>query len=176
MNLGNKKILREFVIISKKEWLEKKEEFKKIKQELQMENKDIFESCFKQSNDDITSIKKGTLIILKDLPEKINKNEIKIWVSNFIEPAYVDYNSHKRECVIRFSHGIFADSFLNKFNNDENENERKLNDKIIQIEKMEGDEEEKYILKVENLMKDFSIKKQNKKFRTNSLVTPQDQE
>ena len=171
MNLGNKKTLREFVILSKKEWLNKKEEFKKIKQELQIENKDIFESCFKQSNEDISSIRKGTLIILRDLPEKINKNDINIWVSHFIEPAYIDFNSHRRECIVRFSHAIFADSFLNKFHS---ENERKLNDKIIHIEKMEGEEEEKYILKDENLMKDFAIKKQNKKFTTNSLLNDEE--
>ena len=164
MNWSNNTILREFAILSKREWLEKKEEFKKIKQELQTENKDLFQSCFKQSNEDINSIRKGTLIILKDLPEKINKNDIKIWVSHFIEPAYVDYNNHRKECIVRFSHAIFADSFLNKFNE---ENERKINDEIIQIEKMEGEEEEKYISKVENLMKDFGNKKQNKKVKLN---------
>jgi hypothetical protein len=171
MNLGSKKILKEFVIISKKNWLLKKDEFKKIKLDLQIQNKDIFEKCFKKTNEDINIIKKGTLIILKDLPEKINKNDIKIWISHFIEPAYVDYNSNNKECIIRFSHPIFADYFLNTFNHQDKdyifdidyENSRKLNGKILYVEKMEGDDEDKYIKKVEKRKKEFSFKKKNKK-------------
>ena len=148
------------MIYTKKDWLGKKEEFKMLKLELQNENKDLFSSCFQQSNEDIINVKKGTFIILKNLPDKISRNEIKIWVSHFVEPAYVDLNLPKKECIVRFSHPIYADSFVNKFYNCK---ETKINNHKIDIVKLEGEDEEKYIKKVDQLKKDFSQNKKNEK-------------
>lgn len=100
-------------------------------------------------------------MILKDLPEKITKSDIKIWISHFVEPAYVDLNQAKHECIIRFAQPIFAESFVNKFFI---ENEKKINNHPIQIEILEGEEEDKYISKVENLKKEFQDKKSKKKY------------
>jgi len=141
------------VIFSKKHWLEKKEEFKKLKNEFQNENKDLFISCFKQINNDINQIKEGTLIILKNLPEKISKNEIKIWISHFVEPSYIDLNHHKNQCIVRFSHPIIADSFINLFKGLE---EKNLKYPKIKVEKLEGEEEKQYVEKVEFLQAEFA--------------------
>ena len=136
-----------------------------MKSELQNENKDLFVSCFKQTNKDINQLKEGTLIILKNLPMKITKNEIKIWISHFVEPAYIDLNSNKNECIVRFLHPILADSFVNFFNGKE-ENICLKNQKI-KVEKL-GDEEEKlYIEKVKKLQEEFA--KNNKK-KSDNLI------
>jgi len=125
-----------------------------------MENQDLFISCFKQTNSDINILREGTLIKIKNLPNKITKNEIKIWISHFVEPAYVDLNNEKKECIIRFSYPIFADSFINLF---KEKDEIKLNEYIVQLEKLEGEEEKKYIEKVKGLQEQFEKNKKNKK-------------
>lgn len=148
------------VIFSKKHWLEKKEEYKKLKTDLQNENKDLFISCFKQNNKYINQIKEGTLIILKNLPLKITKNEIKIWISHFVEPAYIDFNSNRNECIVRFLHPILADSFINFFKGKEDEINIKNNK--IKVEKLEGESERIYIEKVKKLQEEFSKNKKKK--------------
>lgn len=153
--------MRELVIFSKKHWLEKKEEYKKLKNELQNENQDLFISCFKQSNSSVNQIKEGTLIFLKDLPEKITKNELKILISHFVEPSYIDLNHNKNECIVRFSHPILADSFINLFKGCEENNFKNQN---IKVEKLEGEEEKQYIQKIEKLQAEFAKnKKRNSK-------------
>lgn len=169
MNWNNNQPLRELVIYSKKHWLKKKEEYKNLKNELQIENKDLFISCFKQTNDDINIIKEGTLVIIKNLSERITKNEIKIWVSHFVEPAYVDFNNSKKECIVRFSHSIFADSFINLFKNMKDTRINNHNN-IVKLEKLQGEDETKYINKVRKLQEDFAKNKTAKKNQTSSEI------
>ena len=149
----NKYEMKPLKIITKKEWLEKKEEFKIIKKELQNENIDLFNQCLSMDNTKASNITKGTLIKLEGINENIDKKDIKIEISHFIEPSYVDLNSNKKECIIRFSHGILADSFFQKYSNE------KLTIKECQINvcKMEGNEEDEYIKKVQTLKHNFIV-------------------
>jgi RNA recognition motif-containing protein len=158
-------------IITKTKWLEKKKEFKLLKKELQNENKDIFAECLGQDSTQLTNeIPKGVLVKLADLPvdKKIDKSDIKIWVSHFVEPIYVDYNDkiNPTECILRFSHPIIADSFINKVLNDESSGLFK--NKKINIEKLTSQNEENYLMKVEQLKKDFQFKK-NKRNKLKKL-------
>lgn len=147
-------------ILSKKEWLEKKQEFKKLKVELQKENIDIFSECLGQNHKDMSILAKGTVIRLLNLPENVNKNDIKIWVSHFVEPAYVDYNQMTNDCLIRFSHKILADSFVNKLTLDEN---FKFKNKQITAIKLNLKEEEEYFKRILELRNEFKNKMLNKK-------------
>ena len=160
----NKYEMKPLKIITKKEWLEKKEEFKIIKKELQNENIDLFNQCLSMDNTKASNITKGTLIKLEGINENIDKKDIKIEISHFIEPSYVDLNSNKKECIIRFSHGILADSFFQKYSNE------KLTIKECQINvcKMEGNEEDEYIKKVQTLKHNFSQKLKNKNYKKNN--------
>lgn len=124
-----------------------------------MENQDLFISCFKQTNSDINILKEGTLIRVKNLPIKITKNEIKIWISHFVEPAYIDLNSEKKECIVRFSYPIFADGFINLF---KEKDQIKLNEHLVELEKLEGEEEKRYIEKVKGLQAQFQFAKNKK--------------
>jgi RNA recognition motif-containing protein len=155
----NKYEMRPLKIISKKEWLEKKEEFKKIKKELQNENIDLFSQCLALDNTKANLISKGTLIKLSNLPEDVEKNDVKIQIAHFIEPSYVDLNALKRECIVRFSHQILADSFLQKYTKEK----LIIRETEVGVSKLEDGEEDEYINKVQNLKHNFSQKLKNKK-------------
>lgn len=158
MAWGNSHITKPLSIITKKQWLEKKEEFKKIKQELQNENRDIFVECLGQETEDINSLTPGTLIRLDNLPEKVDKFAIKTYISHFVEPAYVDLNSSKNICFVRFSHPLLAENFIKKIGNEEN---FRLNDKRIIAVKVNEIEEQEYFKMVE--LKKQQLKSRNKR-------------
>lgn len=158
---GGNESVKQLIILSKKDWTSKKEEFKKLKKELQNENMDIFAECLGQDAKTLNTLTKGTLVKLANLPDKIDKFDIKIWVSHFIEPAYVDYDNN--ECIIRFSNPLLADSFTNKIETDE---EFTFHDKKVLASKMEGDEEDSYFKKVEELKREFK-KNSSKKKKSN---------
>jgi RNA recognition motif-containing protein len=122
-------------IISKSSWLEMKEEFKKIKKELQEDNMDIFANCLFGSNK--SNLQKGCLIRLINVPKNKNKNDIKILVSHYIEPAYVDMDNN--DCIVRFTQPELADLFLNKFNKED-----------IQAIKIIESEEDEYLQMIKN--------------------------
>jgi RNA recognition motif-containing protein len=148
-------------IIPKKEWLLKKEEFRKLKQELQKEDVDLFAECLGMNSKSITTPMKGTIVKLTNLPnDKIDKFDIKIWVSHFVEPAYVDYNKNTNQCIIRFTLPILADSFIKRISNDE---EFKFNGMKVIASKIDGEEEDEYLKKIENLKNEFKNKVMAKK-------------
>jgi RNA recognition motif-containing protein len=130
--------LKALRIISKTEWLRLKEEFKKLKKELQLDNTELFAECLPNTNN--TILQKGTLIRLSNIPKNKNKNDVKIFVSHYIVPSYVDLTPN--DCIIRFSQPTLADLFLTKINNS------KFDDNIIQGVKIESPEEDEYLDKI----------------------------
>jgi RNA recognition motif-containing protein len=151
-------------IMSKKVWLEKKAEFKKLKQELQYENADIFTSCLElDPNKCRNQLIRGTLIKFTGLPENISKVELKNWISHFAEPAYIDYNKYQRTCIIRFPHPLICDEFISKINFDNFPHLSSENK--IHYEKMENEDEEKYFSKVNELKKEYKDHYKNKKMK-----------
>jgi RNA recognition motif-containing protein len=167
---GNNTIPREFistvntcsldplVIMSKNDWLSKKEEFKKLKQQLLNDNKELFAGCISQESSMINNLTPGTLVKLTNLPEekKISKNEIRLWVSNFVEPAYVDLDENRKDCIVRFSHKILAETFNQKI---EKEEDFKFMGKKLTSSILVGDEESKYFEKVRKLKEEYGKKK-----------------
>ena len=151
-NASNSESLFPLKIMSKSEWLEQKKEFKKLKQELMRENKDIFTECFAQDSKQLTNLASGTLIKLENIPvsKKLDKNSIKAWVSHIIEPAYVDHDSNKpTECIIRFSHKFMAEYFLNKMKNED----ILFYDTKIKVSPIIGKEERNYFEMIESKRK-----------------------
>ena len=150
LNWGTNYNIKAINIISKNEWLCKKEEFKKLKKELQNDNTDLFAECLGQSSSSIKELKKGTLIKLFNIPKDKNTNDVKIWVSHIVEPAFVDLQND--QCIIRFSYPTLAEIFMNKLDG------RKIDDNCVTAVKLTGIEEEEYLKKIEELRK----KRQNK--------------
>lgn len=137
--------LKALRIISKTEWLRMKEEFKKLKKELQQDNNDLFAECIPSNNNTAKNIQKGTLIRLMNIPKNKNKNDVKIFVSHIMEPAYVDLTPN--DCIIRFSQPSLADIFISKINN------CKFDDNKIHAVKLESTEEDEYIDKIKRKIK-----------------------
>jgi len=156
-SLNNLSGLQPLSIISKVEWLNKKEEFKKLKNELIKDNKDLFASCLRHDSKSITSLTENTLVKLSDLPKtKIDKYDIKTWISHFVEPAYVDYKTNEDTCVVRFSHPFLAESFVNKLKNEE---DFKFHGKKPVATLIQGEEEKEYFERVKILKDEFKKKK-----------------
>ena len=167
--LGNNSIPKEFIsvknssldpmiVMSKLNWTEKKEEFKLLKTELQREKKNAYLECSSQNSKNINNLTPGTLVRLTNLPEKINRNQIKIWASNFVEPAYVDYEGEI--CVLRFSEKDLALKFLEKINLEDGVKHDffywKVKGGLI-----EGEEETIYFDKVRKAREEFKLKVKN---------------
>lgn len=107
-------------VMSKIQWLELKEEFKKIKKELvqhlQAQNPDNHHLKYNEQTDRSQELPKGCLVRIKNLPtENIDKQTISAAVSTFWTPKYVDYRKGFSECIIRFEDNEVADSFIKKY-------------------------------------------------------------
>ena len=139
-------------------------EFKKLKNELIKDNKDLFASCLRQDSQSITSLTENTLVKLSDLPKtKIDKYDIKTWISHFVEPAYVDFKTYDDICIVRFSHPFLAESFVNKIKNEE---EFKFHGKKPVATFIKGEEEKEYFDRVQKLKDEFKKKKR----KTNNSI------
>jgi len=159
-SLNNTNGLQPLSIISKQEWLVKKEEFKKLKYELMKENKDLFVDCIRQDSESINTLTENTLVKLTDFQgKKVDKYGIQSWISHFVEPAYVDYDKNENFCVVRFAHPYLAQSFVNKVNNETN---FYFNGKKPAASLIIGEEEKIYFEKVRKLKEEFQRKKKNK--------------
>lgn len=159
-SLNNENGLQPLSIISKQEWLLKKEEFKNLKHELIKENKSLFAECLRQDSESISNLTENTLVKLTDFPtRKVDKYDIQTWISHFVEPAYVDYNKNEDFCIVRFSHPILAESFVNKI---KNETEFSFHGKKPAATFIRGEEEKIYFEKVQKLKEEFRRKKKNK--------------
>jgi hypothetical protein len=146
--------LKGLVVISKEDWAIKKDEFKKLKKELQMENKELFVGCLSQDNSTVNTLTPGTLVRITNIPDSIlDKYAIKTWVSHYVEPAFVDLNKTKKECVLRFSYPIQAEVFLKKLDNPE------FNQYNIAGIKISNEEETEYFNKVNELKNKLKEKK-----------------
>ena len=150
-------------IISKKEWLEQKKNFKEYKLSLQKINQKNFINCSDGSEyiENKEKIMKGTLIKLYSFDETFKLKDIKILVSNFIKPIFIDYDIKTGIAILRFASPLLANEFLNVFN-EKNKLIELINKVTIKCEKIEGKEEEEYLEKVSKLMEDFKVKKKKK--------------
>ena len=130
------------------------------------ENKDLFAECFSQDTKSVNTLTPGTLVKLTNLPLiKFNKFDIKLWIANFVEPAYVDYMADKNMCIVRFCNKILAESFVNKSKNEE---DFKFLDTKLDVTIMSGEEETEYFEKVQKMKDDLAKKKKSKKVKTNN--------
>lgn len=161
INLKENKILN---IMSKKKWLEQKEKFKKLKLNLQKINQINFVNCsdgneYKESNE---KIMKGTLIKLSKLNHNFDLKDIKILVSNYIKPIFIDYNKNQNFAILRFAFPLLANEFFNVFNQKQTLISDIEKENIV-CEKIQGKEEDDYLQKVQKLINDFQEKKKKKK-------------
>jgi hypothetical protein len=157
LNWKGKHEIRSLVVISKEDWVSKKAEFKDLKKQLQMENKDLFVGCIANTNETVSTLTSGTLVRISGVPDNmLDKYAIRTWVSHCSEPAFVDLNKGKKECVIRFSFPVQAETFIKKLENSEF-NKYKVTGVIVT-----GDEEEEYFRKVEELKNKLKDKKKPK--------------
>lgn len=160
INWGKSSSLKPLSIISKEKWLKKKEEFKLLKNELQQENKDIFSNCLAINNEDKSKLIPGSVVLVTNLPTNTNRSEIKTFISHFVEPVFVDYDSKKNQSFLRFANSQIANIFLSKA---ELLKKVKFNENIIEVRKLEANEENIYFSKVKDLQK--QLKNKNKKYK-----------
>jgi RNA recognition motif-containing protein len=154
---GNKSGAQPLSIITKVDWLTKKAEFKLLKNELIKENKDIFAECIRQSPESINQLTQNTLVKISNLPVgKLDRYEIRTWISHFVEPAFVDYKPKDDTCFVRFSHPILAQSFLNKLQNEEDFN---FKDRKPFAMLVLGEEQDNYFKLVEKLKVEYKREK-----------------
>jgi len=139
-------------VMSKNKWLELKEEFKKIKNELV---KHLDPSISKEQII-------GCLVQLKHLPADTDKVCIKAAVSNFTLPKYVDYKKGTSTAIIRFENPTIAKAFQDKYSL----KDFILNGKKIEMGSISGETETEYLEKIRdhrnNLRKHFLEIKQSK--------------
>ena len=156
-------------IISKKEWLEQKKNFKEYKLSLQKINQRNFINCL-DGNEYIENkekIMKGTLIKLSSFDKTFELKDIKILVSNFIKPIFIDYDIKTGIAILRFASPLLANEFLKVFN-EKNKIIELIDKETIKCEKIIGKEEEEYLEKVSKLMEDFKVKKKKKQNKNNN--------
>ena len=150
-------------IISKKEWLEQKKNFKEFKLSLQKINQKNFINC-SDGNEYIENeekLMKGTLLKLCFFDTKIKLKDIKILVNNFIKPIFIDYNNETGVAILRFASPLLANEFLKVFN-EKNKLIELIDKESVTCEKVLGNEEDEYLEKVKKLMDDFQKKKKEK--------------
>jgi RNA recognition motif-containing protein len=131
-------------IISKKDWEKKKEEFKQLKKELMRSNIPLFSDCFAQDNKDLKELQIGSLVKMMNLPEKVDFYDIKAWISNFVEPIFIDLYS-ENECILRFANSEMANHLIKKI---EENREIKFKNKTAEFQIISGQEEKNYFAKI----------------------------
>ena len=110
-------------VISKLEWLQLKQQYKDLKKKLinvlgnEETEKISNRECIDNSNYIEQSVKmeKDCLILLKNLPKNTTKQDIRISVSHFCAPAYVDFKKMNNFCIIRFDNKTLCESFYEKY-------------------------------------------------------------
>ena len=105
---------------------------------------------------------KGTLIKLSKLNHNFDLKDIKILVSNYIKPIFIDYNKNQNFAILRFAFPLLANEFFNVFNQKQTLISDIEKENIV-CEKIQGKEEEDYLQKVQKLINDFQEKKKKKK-------------
>ena len=107
-------------VMTKIQWLDLKEEFKKIKRELvqHLQGNNHDEQSTKGNHSTGPELHKGCLVRLKNIPEDIDKTVLRTTVSSFTTPKYVDYKKGSNECIVRFENKSIRESFEKKFQNE----------------------------------------------------------
>eukprot|EP00826_Nyctotherus_ovalis_P058222 TRINITY_DN7988_c0_g4_i1.p3 TRINITY_DN7988_c0_g4~~TRINITY_DN7988_c0_g4_i1.p3 ORF type:complete len:165 (-),score=60.63 TRINITY_DN7988_c0_g4_i1:148-642(-) len=142
VSIGPLKALR---VMSIEEWLGYKKEFKEIMRELEELNEPKIE-CEEEK-------KTVCLIRIEGLKESVSKEELKVFVSNFARPEYVDYKKGEAKAIVRFKSVGDADKFTQGCNN---EAKLKAFDKEgIKLIRLNKDEEADYLLLVEKQRQNF---------------------
>ncbi len=164
-----------FKVMLKPQWLEYKEEFKKIKREL-VQHLQANAPQNSTSHTQAPELEKGSLIKLKGFPESIDKTVIKAAIACICPPKYVDYRRGSNECIARFENKAAREIFLNKVKSSP-EDFRINNKKVsfvfdiyltifqIEIEVVEGEEEENYLKRVKHYQEHLRNKNVKKETR-----------
>lgn len=155
------KELNPLLVFPKKEWLEKKEKFKQLKQQIQKLNQSKFEHFYSDNNNNnnVKNIFDCSLIKVNNIENDVKLEDIQIFTKNYISPVFIDYDNRKGEAFFRFNHKNSAKQFIELFN----DGNKKIKNQEIKLEIVTGEEEKEYYEKVQKLQKEFQIKKQNKK-------------
>ena len=145
-------------IITKKEWIQKKEKFKELKMKIQELNQKRFEE-FNQSESKDKDIYQCSLVRLTNIGSDVNLEDIQIFAKNYIEPLFIDYDKGRKTAILRFQYKTMGEKFVNLLM----EGNRRIKSEEVFVEKIEGEEEKKYIDKVKELKEKFQEKKKKRK-------------
>lgn len=139
-------------ILTKKRWLEYKEDFKKLKKEY-FSNSDAEEASENNGeaikkvkpSPETSSLSKACLLRLKNIDlKKISKKSVGLILRQIINPAYIDFSLNEG-IIIRFHKAQDRDFFISK-----KEEFMQLigKDEVIECQIVEGEEEDKYLERV----------------------------
>lgn len=152
-------------IITKKEWIQKKEKFKEIKQKIQKLNQKQFEEFnHSDNNNNKEDLYQCSLVRLYNIRTDVNLEDIQIFAKNYIEPLFIDYDKGKKSAILRFQYKNMGDKFVNMLM----EGNKKIKSGDVMVEKIEGEEEKKYYDKVKELKEKFQEKKKKRKETVNN--------
>ena len=146
-------------IITKKEWNQKKEKFKELKMKIQELNQKRFEEFNQSESKDKEDIYQCSLVRLTNISSDVNLEDIQLFAKNYIEPVFIDYDKGKKTAILRFQYKTMGEKFVNLLM----EGNRRIKSEEVFVEKIEGEEEKKYIDKVKELKEKFQEKKKKRK-------------
>eukprot|EP01016_Furgasonia_blochmanni_P041565 TRINITY_DN5417_c0_g2_i1.p1 TRINITY_DN5417_c0_g2~~TRINITY_DN5417_c0_g2_i1.p1 ORF type:complete len:194 (-),score=61.68 TRINITY_DN5417_c0_g2_i1:130-651(-) len=145
-----------FKVMSKLKWLQYKEDFKKIKQELlnqmkqdESETKSRYQGTEHGRDEFIPKefeLEPGCLVQLDGLSPASTRESIKAAVSHYYEPDYVDYKKSGTSAIVRFSNSTIAQGFIDKYTDIK---ELVIDGEKITLSKIKGETEEKYWAKIQ---------------------------
>ena len=130
------------------EWVSYKKEFKNLMREIEELNGMVAE---KETGKAAGG--KGCLVKLEDVPENTTKANIRIFVSNFEKPEYVDYKRGNSYAVIRFASSAIADNFIQACL--KKDKVLTLGKSEIKFKKLNLEEEDEYLLLAEKHKREF---------------------
>lgn len=108
--------------LPKKEWLKYKEEFKNLKKELfpllsdssRKSSMQVENFCEKKEG-----MEEGCLLKVSNVPSSSNKEELRIALSQYCSPSYVDYRKGSNYCNVRFASAKELGNFLKKYSSED---------------------------------------------------------
>lgn len=137
-------------VMSKGDWLLWKNRIKKLKKEILGQNDDL---CKIKA-----TLKPNSLIGLRGLGSTgITKQELKIKLMHYEDPAYVDYKMGEDRAIIRFSSKLQKENFLSEIE----VKPLTINQLVVEIEQIGVKEEKEYFILVNKRRKKYRNK--NKK-------------
>ncbi|MDR3548363.1 MAG: la-related family protein [Candidatus Pacebacteria bacterium] len=147
IQIGQVQALR---VMSVEEWLTYKKEFKSLMKEIEdLNGLAATKEQSKTSEGDF----RGCLVRLEEVPENTTKANVKIFVSNFVKPEYVDYKRGNPYAIVRFRTPELAENFIKAYQG--KEKTVSLGKGEIRIRGLDKKEEEEYQLLVDKQKREF---------------------